>query len=390
MCFPAIYFGDNMIGVLSLLLFCTTSYDAACILMLSLISIWIIYLKALGRCNLTAPSGCDMNGHDLGALSGCNLKYDVRTLGGCVFDAVGGHRTCIMKYKDLSAFISGGSMSSKCPDIESKEFYFIEYIDTKLSDKYLAECYLQVKLPMHLLVQFVTLPQGQQLAKLHGINPGSKPSITQLKLLFEDHATCHICAIHVTVVSVQHPYKECKQMKKQKLILKKTDEEKQKIYEQSKQRVAKHRSEQHITNFDTCDLACIFPPPPLTKTLSYEIINAACSKLKPELLEESGCAVCGQLVPCSSLSRLSAIKKLLNILNAPGFTRQERHRSSDQVHEFPLAIDHSCHQICNTCHASVCIGDIPKMALARGLWIGQVPEVLTSLHYIEKMLVARV
>jgi hypothetical protein len=116
----------------------------------------------------------------------------------------------------------------------------------------------------------------------------------------------------------------------------------------------------------------------------------ACSKLKPENFEEKGCAVCGQLVSISLLSKLSAVKNYLHILEAPGCTRQERYKSSDKICEFPLAIDHSCQQICNSCHAALRSGKVPKLALARGLWLGQVPKVLSGLHYVEKMLVARI
>ena len=50
--------------------------------------------------------------------------------------------------------------------------------------------------------------------------------------------------------------------------------------------------------------------------------------------------MCGQLVPISLLSRLSAVKSYLHLLEAPGFTRQERHKASDKIHEYPLAMDH--------------------------------------------------
>jgi hypothetical protein len=90
------------------------------------------------------------------------------------------------------------------------------------------------------------------------------------------------------------------------------------------------------------------------------------------------------------LSRRSAVKNYLNILEAPGFTRQERHKASDKIHDFPYAIEHSCQQICDSCHEALRLGKVPKMALARGLWLGQVPEVLSGLRYVEKILVARI
>jgi hypothetical protein len=107
-------------------------------------------------------------------------------------------------------------------------------------------------------------------------------------------------------------------------------------------------------------------------------------------VEEAGCAVCGQLTPKIALSRLSGVKNYLHVLASPGITRQERHRHSDKIKEYPTAIDHSCDQICNPCRASLRNGKVPRFALAHGLWLGAVPEVLSSLRYIERMLVAKV
>ena len=52
-----------------------------------------------------------------------------------------------------------------------------------------------------------------------------------------------------------------------------------------------------------------FPPPPLTKELGETIIRQWCKESKPSSLEESGCAVCGELVPISQLSRLKSIDR---------------------------------------------------------------------------------
>jgi hypothetical protein len=206
---------------------------------------------------------------------------------------------------------------------------------------------------------------------MHGLEAGLRTSVAQLKLLFKDHMACNICHSHITILSVK-------------------DKDKQLLQQQTQQRVAKYRAKKNNLDFDTCDLASVFPPQPVDKKLSLKIINASCSKLKPETFEEKGCAVCGQLISVASLSRLSAVKNYLHILGAPGFTRQERVKISDKICEFPHAIDHSCQKICNSCRVALRLGNVPKLALARGLWLGQVPKVLFDLHYVEKMLVARI
>ena len=63
---------------------------------------------------------------------------------------------------------------------------------------------------------------------------------------------------------------------------------------------------------------------------------------------------------------------------------------SDKIRSYPIVIDHACHKICENCCSSLRQGKVPQYALAKGLWIGAVPEVLSDLRYIEKMLVARI
>jgi hypothetical protein len=134
----------------------------------------------------------------------------------------------------------------------------------------------------------------------------------------------------------------------------------------------------------------IFPPDPLDRKLAHLIIKSACDAMEPHQIEEAGCAVCGQLVLKSMLSRLSAVTNFLHILACPGVTRKERLTRKDMISEYSIVLDDSCDQICNDCWASLHKNKIPKYALAKGLWIGQVPEVLSSLHFVEHMLIARV
>jgi len=45
-----------------------------------------------------------------------------------------------------------------------------------------------------------------------------------------------------------------------------------------------------------------FPPEPLNDVLACNIIEGACKKMRVKNFDKAGCAVCGQLVPLSSLS----------------------------------------------------------------------------------------
>ena len=82
---------------------------------------------------------------------------------------------------------------------------------------------------------------------------------------------------------------------------------------------------------------------------------------------------------------------MLHILHAPGVTWVECKKSSDPICEFSgPVIDHDCNMIYDNCHQSVQKGKLPCIALAKGMWIGKVPQELSDLTWVEWLLIARV
>ncbi|KAF8219443.1 hypothetical protein L208DRAFT_1067649, partial [Tricholoma matsutake] len=51
-------------------------------------------------------------------------------------------------------------------------------------------------------------------------------------------------------------------------------------------------------------------------------------------------------------------------------------------------LDYRCSQVCDHCCQSLQKGEAPHNSLSMGLWLGEVPEELLCLSYVEKMLVA--
>lgn len=93
-----------------------------------------------------------------------------------------------------------------------------------------------------------------------------------------------------------------------------------------------------------------FPPAPLCEKVTYQVISNFCNDTQSELLQEAGCAVCGRLVPIIQMSKLSAVKNLLHILDIKGVTRKERKKTTDEIteKEGPVLNNHSdC--VCDTC-----------------------------------------
>ncbi len=77
--------------------------------------------------------------------------------------------------------------------------------------------------------------------------------------------------------------------------------------------------------------------------------------------------------------------------NCEKITRIERKLSSEPITyiQGPV-IDHKCKIVCLECAESVWKKKLPKKALANGLWLGEVPSVLTDLTFAEQSIIARV
>ena len=134
-----------------------------------------------------------------------------------------------------------------------------------------------------------------------------------------------------------------------------------------------------------------FPPLPPSKRLMHKIITGFCNDTHPSKFEETGCAVCGQLVVMSKLIKLTEVKCSLDPLVRIGVTRLPRNSMNDPIKEIdgPI-IDASCTHVCQECISFLEKKVMPPMALANGLWVGNVPKELSDLTFVERLLVSRV
>jgi len=313
----------------------------------------------------------------------------------------GGHKTRVLTYDMIEKYLDIKN-ESEVALLETKSFEIVEYVETlDIEDKFDSKKYLYVSLPPTLVVQHMPITRSRQIAASHGMEVASRATIDMLKTMFKSHS-CESCKQFTTVLLVKPSSQERQKSLKKDRMLTMTKEQKILIEKQNiqrkiafKERVKQAKTEPtfqkgQVINDDDVqdDFASVFPPEPVDKVVIHEVVTAACAKTRSEMFEEAGCAVCGQLVPTSKLSKLSAVKHYLQILNIPGTTRQERFTKNDKIKSYPIAIDHTCNRICNDCRSTLRLGKVPRYALANGLWIGAVPEVLSSLRYIEKMLIA--
>ena len=134
-----------------------------------------------------------------------------------------------------------------------------------------------------------------------------------------------------------------------------------------------------------------FPPSPPSKHLMHKIISGFCNDTHPSKFEEAGCAVCGQLVVMTKLTKLTNLKCSLDPLVRIGVTRLPRNSADDPIKEIegPI-IDVNCKHVCHECVSFLEKKVMPPMALANGLWVGNVPKELSDLTFVERLLVSRV
>jgi Helitron helicase-like domain at N-terminus/PIF1-like helicase len=259
-------------------------------------------------------------------------------------------RKRLFKANDLIPFLCDGQSAVGSGILLS----FVDFIERSNASLYATERgYVLADVPLQKLVRNVPVSVALKIARCHNISLGSHVPKASLPTQFVGH-TCVDCKSYLSVF-------EC------------------------------YSSSTINDPVVVQDDDMLFPPPPLSQELSHAVISGFCNESQPNMFEEAGCAVCGQLTPVRDLSPLKNVRGMLRILEMPGVTRIERTRSSDRIREFKgPVLDYRCNKICQSCRKSVRKGEVPKLALARGLWIGDVPKELSELRFVEKLLVARV
>jgi len=97
-----------------------------------------------------------------------------------------------------------------------------------------------------------------------------------------------------------------------------------------------------------------------------------------------------RVTPIFTMEELSEVENV-NLLKVVGVIRKARCKSSDPVRELrgPI-LEPNCSGVCHTCIASLEKKKLPTLALANGLWVGEIPDELQDLTYTEQLLIARV
>ena len=275
-------------------------------------------------------------------------------------------------------------------------FKFVDHVDRdSLQHAYpIVENYIHTNIPLRDVVPHLSVRAALKLARLHNLQIGSHVPKSAICRIFEAHK-CIDCNIYLTVFSVVHSkaarrrtHKAEKQSESGDIIchakcrthegVKLTEKEVPPLShsDRSAKTTSQEKKKSNVVNlkprienrreaiFSEVPDTTPFPPAPVDSELTQKIINDFCRDSSPSAMEEAGCAVCGQLVPVSRLTRLKGVKNLLHILHASSVTRFERMNEAQSIREYKgPVLDHACNQICNDCRQHgvlYCAPHIPR------------------------------
>ena len=299
----------------------------------------------------------------------------------------GGGRSARTDYEFLKPYVVSMEIQLKNPDEFSYVYGSHCTIDNAMQEiQTTGEAQLVCNIPLALVANILTSTQANEVAKEHNV-PVSRMSVAEKRRAVESHICTRSCNRHVTLFK---PVKRSeKSIRQKKNCGTKVREIKNHPKVGKKSWGKKARA---VTNHKYYVRENIkFPPLPPSKRLMHKIITGFCNDTHLSKFEEAGCAVCGQLLVMTKLIKLTDIKCSLDPLVRIGVTRLPRNSADDPIKEIegPI-IDVNCKRVCHECVSFLGKKVMPPMALANGLWVGNVPKELSDLTFVERLLVARV
>lgn len=127
-----------------------------------------------------------------------------------------------------------------------------------------------------------------------------------------------------------------------------------------------------------------FPPEPPSRKLKDTIIRDYCAATAAPLINEAGCAVCGELTVQSLATPLNDIKDELEFLKDVGYFPSCGKKTEQNV------LVAGCNIVCDSCLKYTSRSKMPPNAMANGLWLGDIPADLQDLTWAEQLLISKV
>ena len=299
---------------------------------------------------------------------------------------VGGGRSARTDYKLLKPYVLSTEVQLKNPDEFSYVYGRHCTFDNAMQEiQTSGEPQLVCNIPLALIAHILTSTQANEVAKEHNLHALSRKSLLEKQKAIESHVCTISCNRYVTMFKpVKKNQKSIRRQHSANVKEKKNDPKVgKKPWGKPARAVANHKYYLRENNK--------FPPSPPSKRLMHKIISGFCNDTHPSKFEEAGCAVCGQLVVITKLITLTNVKCSFDPLVRVGVTRLPRNSANDPIREIdgPI-IDANCKHVCHECVSFLEKKVMPPMALANGLWVGNVPKELSDLTFVERLLVSRV
>ena len=144
---------------------------------------------------------------------------------------------------------------------------------------------------------------------------------------------------------------------------------------------------------DILQLPTAFPPPVLSTRDQACIVRDWVNDISVSALKELVCGVCARLVSTTDTVRYDLKSQVLDVLLQsagrvlpPQLASNEKLILCDAGKDGETGLLVVCKE-CNTWLNGK--KKIPRLSLANGLWLGEVPPELSDLHFVEKLTVAR-
>ena len=274
------------------------------------------------------------------------------------------------------------------PNPENYNYIYDSHCSFKKGTQKIETCGEKIiicNIPLDHITSILTTAQSNEIAKEHNLHALSCKSLTEKRQAIKSHICNKSCNSCVTLFKAVDKNKRAQQCQSKEHLKIKISQPKvgRKSWAKPKRAVANHKY--YIKN------NVRFPPSPPSDRLMHKIITGFCEDTHPSKFEEAGCAVCGQLVIMSELMKISDMKCALDPLIRAGVTRLPRKSADDPIKEIEGPIlDTNCKHVCRECVSYLERKVMPPTALANGLWVGQVPKVLSDLTFVERLLISRV
>src|SRR6201987_2870563 len=297
---------------------------------------------------------------------------------------LGGGRNELFSLEELKPYICDNNNNYS---VNSGAVYRFHTYSAQQHTRISVENSLVCKLPLSVLVDRLIVVNLKLVAAAHGLYIQSRVSQNEIIDILKNHH-CGACPEHVSEFLPAKSAAQLRRIKNYHAVKQYRSKNTKNTTTIERPATPRAKKSKDICNISESES---FPPCTPKLSLTHKIVHDWCSDMAVDSFEETGCAICGEITLKSKSSNIQEAALNLEILQTETVTRRERKQENDRVESLPGPVMiKGLSQVCQQCHKSLSANKVPKYALANGMWLGDVPLVLSDLTFAEKLLIARV